>query len=196
MGARTRTRVLVAHLLAGDTAATVEEKVKVDPRVERGKGLPFEPLVHGVEDSLPGAFGVELTAEEIEQWKTQGWIVKRGLIPKEELQPWVDAAWDKVERVAPFLDRGDPETWLDPAERWETNQLRNGERSQSADGELSATSEWRWHHVGHDAAFLAATSAHPNVLRVVESIVGGPVRVPNRNRGCVGAMPSVFQSSL
>eukprot|EP01045_Picozoa_sp_COSAG04_P007388 COSAG04_NODE_385_length_15323_cov_3.045586_9_plen_201_part_00 len=194
MGARRRTRVLAAHL-AGAAAATAEESPDAndtaEKRLQRGKSLPFEPLVHSAEDSLPGAFGIELTPDEIEQFRTQGWIVKRGLIPKEELAPWVETAWNKVESIAP-VSRDDPESWLDPATRWAITQNKNGERSQSADGELSANSEWRWHHVGHDEAFLAATSAHPNVLRVVESLCGGPVRVPNRNRGCARSQPSSF----
>lgn len=39
----------------------------------------------------------------------------------------------------PFLDRNDPQTWLDPADRsgWENTKNAPGERSQSADGELS-----------------------------------------------------------
>ena len=57
------------------------------------RGLPFEPVVHTTADSLPGAFGIELTPEEIVQFKEQGWIVKRGLIPKEELTPWVNRSW-------------------------------------------------------------------------------------------------------
>ena len=57
------------------------------------RGLPFEPRVHTTADCSPGAFGIELTQEEIEQFKEQGWIVKRGLIPKEELSPWVARSW-------------------------------------------------------------------------------------------------------
>jgi hypothetical protein len=99
---------------------------------------------------------------------------------------------DKVEGVVPFLDRNDPQTWLDPADRpagWENTKNAPGERSQSADGELSAVSEWRWHHAGHDPDFLAATSSHPNVVHVVESLMGGPVREPNRNRGIYFIFP-------
>jgi hypothetical protein len=202
-----RTRVLAAHLAgaasneasdarpkaASDT--TIAGEVSARNRLRDGTILPFEPIVHGVADSLPGAFGIELTPEEIAQFKEQGWIVKRSLIPKGTLRPWADAAWDKVEGVVPFLDRRDPRTWLDPAKRWEITRNAPGERSQSPDGELSASSEWRWHHVGHDEGFLDATSSHPNVLHVVESIVGGPVRVPNRNRGIYCIFPRSDQAS-
>jgi hypothetical protein len=35
---------------------------------------------------------------------------------------------------------------------------------------------WKWHGVGHDPSFVDATSAHPNMLHVVEALLGGPVR--------------------
>ena len=83
----------------------------------------------------------------------------------------------------PFLDRRAPESWQEPSDRWEATHNSAGERSVSEDGELSANSEWRWHHIGHDPAFLDASSNHPNVLTVLEAIMGGPVRCANRNRG-------------
>ena len=80
------------------------------------RGLPFEPVVHTTADSLPGAFGIELTPEEIVQFKEQGWIVKRGLIPKEKLTPWVNRSW-----VRPATSCGRPfyayQTCLTPLNR-------------------------------------------------------------------------------
>jgi hypothetical protein len=57
------------------------------------RGLPFEPRVYTAADYLPGALGIELTPEEIEQFKEEGWIMKRGLIPADELTPWVSRSW-------------------------------------------------------------------------------------------------------
>ena len=34
----------------------------------------------------------------IEQFKTLGFVVKRGLIPRETLQPWVEKLWQTVGR--------------------------------------------------------------------------------------------------
>lgn len=165
---------------AAGTCSTTRESARPAPAA-RGRDLPFEPKVHFTQDSLPGAFGIELTPAEISQWKEEGWIVKRGLIPRQELESWVDRVFDEAKRVAPMVP-GDPRSWVDPANVWEANQKGDGTRISDAP-ELSASSEMRWHEVGHDPAFLAATSRHPNVLTVVESIVGGPVRIPNRNRG-------------
>ena len=54
----------------------------------------------------------ELTPEEIEQFKTLGFIVKRGLIPKETLTPWVDKLWqtahEREDHFAGALKRDDP----------------------------------------------------------------------------------------
>ena len=44
--------------------------------------------------------------------------------------------------------------------------------------------------------FVSATSAHPNVLHVVESLLGGPVRTPNRNRGIYFIFPRCATSLL
>ena len=49
---------------------------------------------------------------------------------------------------------------------------------------------WRWHGIGHDEAFVRATSAHPNVLHMAEALLGGPVKRPRRNRGiCATLLP-------
>lgn len=48
---------------------------------------------------------------------------------------------------------------------------------------------WRWHGIGHDPAFVAATSAHPRMLYMIEALVGGPVKRPRRNRGIYAVFP-------
>eukprot|EP01045_Picozoa_sp_COSAG04_P044385 COSAG04_NODE_15034_length_546_cov_0.930649_1_plen_156_part_10 len=153
--ARRRTRVLAAHVAAAAekeepaVARTIFGEVSARNCLVDGSILPSEPIVHTAADSLPGSFGVELTAAEIEQFKTEGWLVKRNLIPRAELAPFRDAAWGKLESVVPFLDRRAPESWQDPSDRWEATHNSAGERSVSEDGEFSANSEWRWHHIGH-----------------------------------------------
>ena len=48
---------------------------------------------------------------------------------------------------------------------------------------------WRWHGIGHDPAFAAATSAHPRMLYMLETLLGGPVKRPRRNRGIYAVFP-------
>ncbi|MDE0193886.1 MAG: phytanoyl-CoA dioxygenase family protein, partial [Gammaproteobacteria bacterium] len=48
---------------------------------------------------------------------------------------------------------------------------------------------WRWHGIGHDPAFVAATSAHPRMLYMLEALLGGPIKRPRRNRGIYAVFP-------
>ena len=148
--------------------------------------LLLPPAVHSVADDLRGAQQLELSPEEIAQFMAQGWLVKRGLVPAAELAPFVDQAWASAVRTAPALARDDPASWIDPAEHWTSTQASDGTRVAL---ELSASSEFRDHDIGADPAFLAATSAHPHVLHVVEALAGGPLRRPNRNRGVYFIFP-------
>ena len=47
----------------------------------------------------------------------------------------------------------------------------------------------KWPEIGGWPKFNAATSAHSNVLRMVQALIGGPVRRPHRNRGCYVHFP-------
>ena len=40
-----------------------------------------------------------------------------------------------------------------------------------------------WTQIGGQPDFVSVTSAHPNVLRMVQALIGGPVKRPHRNRG-------------
>lgn len=40
--------------------------------------------------------------------------MKRGLIPKRDLEPWVEHMWDVA--IPPCVDRDDPATWVDPGQ--------------------------------------------------------------------------------
>eukprot|EP01052_Picozoa_sp_SAG31_P008262 SAG31_NODE_414_length_15953_cov_2.982528_11_plen_151_part_00 len=48
----------------------------------------------------------------------------------------------------------------------------------------------RWiGEIGHDLDFMRATCRHPRMLRMVESFLGGPVKLPTRNRGLYTVWP-------
>jgi len=53
--------------------------------------LPPIPLDSSTD--LPSATSATLTLQEVEHFKEFGFVVKRGLIPKETLLPWVDRLW-------------------------------------------------------------------------------------------------------
>jgi hypothetical protein len=119
----------------------------------------------------------ELTKAEAEQFRLTGYLIKRGLIPAEELQPFVQRLWD----AAPdCVSRDQPESWVDP--RWvNTPPDRPGHGSNYQ--VLSGDARWWWGEIGHDPAFMSATCRHPKVLHLVESLLGGPIKLPSRNRG-------------
>jgi hypothetical protein len=56
-----------------------------------------------------------LSPAEAAFFKTNGYIVKRGLIPAADLAPFVDLFWERC--APPCLDRDQPATWVDPQER-------------------------------------------------------------------------------
>ena len=163
----------------------------------------------------PGADRLGLSAEEIEQFRTQGYVIKRGLIPSADLAPFRELWWKQPPVVRAGVRREDPATWLDPGGRWtlenrwdlahdwmggspwpspedERPGATVGERVGRLAHRLSrdaVNDVWRWHGLGHDPAFVAATSAHPRMLHMLEALMGGPVKRPWRNRGVYSIFP-------
>ena len=154
--------------------------------------LPPTALVRARD--LPSATRPELTPEEVERFKRDGFVLKRGLIPRAELEPWVDRLWATAEgdpKFAGSLSRADPASWQDPGERWRCHTDHGHGRDEV---HLTPNSQWRWHGLGHDPAFVAASSAHPNVLRLVESLLGGPIKRPTRNRAIYSIFPRTVRA--
>jgi hypothetical protein len=76
---------------------------------------------------------------------------------------------------------------VDPArhEDWATEIPDGYERGEHNRG----GTRWTAHALGHDDEFLAATARHPDALAVVEALIGGPVKLPGRNRGIYAIFP-------
>ena len=162
----------------------------------------------------PGADRLGLSPAEIEQFRTQGFVVKRGLIPRNAFQPFIDLWWRQppVTRAKLTRDQGH---WTAPGKHWPkenrwglaANWMGNGPWPSPKDERPGATvgervgrlpykltrdrsnDVWRWHGIGHDPAFVAATSAHPRMLYMLETLLGGPVKRPRRNRGIYAVFP-------
>ena len=173
------------------------------------------PLSLTPELDPPGADRLGLTPEEITQFREKGYVVKRGLIPKETFKPFHDLWWQQPPIRAAKLEPDKPESWVAPGRHWPNenrwslpkNWMGNGVWPSPEDERLGANKGervgrlphkltrdvgnyvWRWHGIGHDPAFVRATSAHPNVLYMIESILGGPVKLPHRNRGIYSVFP-------
>jgi len=165
--------------------------------------------------------------------RVRQFIVKRGLIPREALQPFIDLWWEQPPVRAAGLSPDGTSGWLEPgthwpkAQRWATSKNWLGdqpwpepedERPAGAENALFGEpffrlkslnlprqardkqeqlrkraisagtigagvgrqphgcsyggNGWKWHGLGHDPAFVSATSAHPNMLHVVEALLG------------------------
>lgn len=188
-----------------------------DPEVALSTKSPsaFDPTCLTSDLDPPGSDRLGLTPEEITQFREQGFVVKRGLIPPATFKPFLDLWWHQPPALAAKLDPQKPATWRSPSRAWPeenryalpNNWMGHGkwphpedERAGASVGERVgrlphkltrdlSNDVWRWHGIGHDPAFVAATSAHPNVLYMIEAILGGPVKLPRRNRGIYAVFP-------
>jgi hypothetical protein len=151
---------------------------------------PIVPRCHGPESDPPGSDQPGLSAAEVAFFKAHGYIVKRRLIPAADLAPFVDQFWNEI--VPPSVDRRDKRTWVDPGAHphWGPNAEQTARKKSAGTAvnrgwpvDYSKDSNINWTEVGGQPAFVDATSAHPDVLRMVEALIGGPLKRPHRNRG-------------
>jgi hypothetical protein len=145
-------------------------------------------------DDPPCAAEAGLTPADVAFFVEHGYLIKRGLIPAEVLAPWLERLWEAAPE-AMMVRRHDPASWVDPAERWLSSTAgggpftADGRSTSRAPHHLTPNSQWRAHALGHDPGFVAATSARPEVLSLVEGLLGGPLRRPTRNRGIYSIFP-------
>lgn len=142
----------------------------------------------------PGTDKLGLTVAERDFFQEHGFLVKRGLLPRPALDEYVDTLWSVLSTEQPSVARADRATHVDPHRRWHATEGP----SQTEDGRPTARNwpmtftgagDWNWHALGSDPGWLSATSAHPNVLHMVEALIGGPVKIPTRNRGIYCMFP-------
>ena len=182
-------RRLADHLCRVPAAAAdaPEAAAGEDERYWNADGPPesriLEPAEITTKDDLYSARSARLSPEEATFFRQNGYIIKRQLILPADLQPFVEQLWQEA---PPEVVREDMSTWVDPGKRWLVGTGGHGSNLHA----FSDTSNWWWGGIGHDEAFLAATSRHPKVLSIVESLLGGPIHRPNRNRGLYTIWPS------
>lgn len=194
-----------------------ETPVPEDPETAFGTRPPYAHAPRSITraDDPPGSDVVGLSPSEIDQFRRDGYVIKRGLIPKTDLEPFVDLWWKQPPITAAGVVKESTESWIAPGRHWpEDNRwglARNwmggnpwpgsGDLREGADvgervGRLPhkltqdlSNDVWRWHGIGHDPAFVNATSAHPKVLYMAEALMGGPIKRPRRNRGVYAIFP-------
>lgn len=166
----------------------------------------------GADPDPVGAAGLGLSPAEISFFKRTGYLVKRGLIPAETLAPFVDLFWAEaappcLDRSDPrtFVDlttsrhgfaAGPPPQFGVEIEKQTGRRIRRSPDAVLPRPELGSipgvnrpypagyrNGSIKWTDLGGSAEFNDATSAHPRVLSMVESFIGGPIKRPRRNRG-------------
>ena len=128
----------------------------------------------------------ELTPAEAEHFRRHGWLIKRAFTSAELLVPFVEQIWERAQEHG--IRRDAPATHVDAGERWSNTPAERPGHGSNVEV-LSADSRWWWGDIGHDPAFMAATCRHPSILRMVESLLGGPIKLPTRNRGIYTVWP-------
>ncbi len=166
---------------------------------------PSSLVTHDTSSGLDaeGAYGLSLTTEEIGQFKARGYIIKRGLIPAETLAPFIEHIWNSLPQP---LSRYDPDSWLDAGEKWDSGGEQGSGWGGATTPEGLPTTRMlddfrrdgirKMGGLGKSPDFVAATSAHPNVLHVVEALIGGPVKRPHSNRGVYCIFPRTTPAKL
>ena len=76
------------------------------------------PRLSTPDQDPPGAEKLGLTSAEIEQFRDQGYVIKRGLIPQQEFSPLIDLWWQQPPIVQAGMSPDAPDTWVAPAEHW------------------------------------------------------------------------------
>lgn len=160
----------------------------------RDAGGSLRPRMHDPADDA--SLGPELTADDLEFFSKNGYLVKRKLIEPRNLQVCLDKFWDGAPAS---IRREDPSSWIDVDKHddWETCTPVGYERVFDNRGYRGAGQPgWTRHGLGTDPGFLAATAHHPSAFRVVEALIGGPIALPQRNRGIYAIFPVSVESQL
>ena len=166
-------------------------------------------------DDPVGAHQCGLSPEEIEQFRRDGYLIKRDLVPGELFRPILDLWWQQPPVTESGVIREQPETWVSPGDRWLSENRRGltynwmgenlwpgpedarpgatvGDRVGRLPYKLTrdrTNDVWRWHGIEHDPEFVACTTGHPNVMYMAEALLGGPIKKPHRNRGLYAVFP-------
>ena len=136
----------------------------------------------------PGCFtpGTALNAGEIEHFKSQGFIVKRGLIhDSRAFRKVADHLWAHVPRN--ILRRNEPQTWLDAAEeQWTDDDVARVGRLIHTNWKMRSPGP---SGIGTEPFLVEAIANHPNVLAVAQAFLGAPIKPPRRVRGIYAVFP-------
>jgi hypothetical protein len=144
---------------------------------------------------LPGCREVQLSPEEIEHFKTNGFIVKKGLIDPSDLERAADCVWSAAAELGFPFDRNDPATYTLTKDHGlfpETEPKHTYHEGAGIPNYFGGkTSGWTWRHYTPctEDWFLQRTASHPHVQAVVQQLIGSNVRPSRRCRGLYSVFP-------
>ncbi|MFT5365642.1 MAG: hypothetical protein ACI8V2_000582 [Candidatus Latescibacterota bacterium] len=154
---------------------------------------PLPVRVYDLE--LPGCREVQLSPEEVEHFKTNGFIVKKGLIDPSDLERVADCVWSAAAELGFPFDRNDPATYTLPKDHGLFPQTEPKHTYHDGAGIPNyfggKTSGWTWRHYTPctEDWFLERTARHANVQAVVQQLIGSNVRPSQRCRGLYSVFP-------
>ncbi|MBK35166.1 MAG: hypothetical protein CME26_06500 [Gemmatimonadetes bacterium] len=154
---------------------------------------PLLPRVYDLE--LPGCREAQLSPEEVDHFKTNGFIVKKGLIDPFELERVADSVWSAAAQLRFPLDRNDPATYTLPKDHGlfpETEPKHTYHDGAGIPNYFGGkTGGWTWRHYAPctEDWFLERTARHANVQAVVRQLIGENVRPSERCRGLYVVFP-------
>lgn len=156
----------------------MEEYAKNAPSGEvRRDAIPFLK-------EIDGCNAVALSGSEIEHFKSQGFIVKKGLVEDvDALARVVDYVWDIAPTEA--IERDNSTTWLnEPSKRWPKDHVHSI-------GFLHGTN-WKMRSpqkIGCESFLLNASARDPNVQQIVKAFLGSSIVPSMRVRGVYVVLP-------
>ena len=120
---------------------------------------------------------ITLSSEEIEFFKEQGYLIKRGVLDPTLMAKARASMWEAAPSVG--LDPNDPDTWIGPVE----------ESSDDRDSALWGYS-WKYRKHGGEDWMVRLLAKDPSVWAMAEQLLGeGNLAEPTRIRGIYCMLP-------
>ena len=143
-----------------------------------------DPIVFADPDFLTP--GPTLSNVEVEHFKEEGFIVKRGLIDDEEaFEKTIDYLWSNVPRDV--LLRDVPATWLDsPDEKWRKDDIPRVGRLIHDNWKMRSPGP---NGVGTESFLVEKIANHPNMIALARAFFDAPIKPPRRVRGIYAVLP-------
>jgi hypothetical protein len=96
MEARRRFAGVLDHLCHQPSPASAAAAATIPPEPNIDEIVPLAPRTHTRADDPPGSTELGLSPEEIDHFKTHGFIVKRGLVEPALAAGFVDTCWENA----------------------------------------------------------------------------------------------------